>query len=184
MYFFSNNNEHLFKIYEIEQAYLSIIGEDLDVAYKLFKKNDSPRGLWGRALVSILNGYVEIFPTYFQIRNFLEIDLDFLLKNKKIDYVEMLLGASNILIDTNQETYKYIARALFANEYYESAKEYLEKSKNILYNDPEMHFLLSKYYILVKDYLNANLSLDKCLKYVPDYYPAKKLQEEISLYLA
>lgn len=183
MYFFNDNKEILFNANEIEQAYLSILGDDFDSAYKIFAESDSPRAKWGISLISILKGYIMPYPTYFQIRNFLEIDLDFLLKNGKIDYVEMVLGASEILLEMNQEAYKYIARVMFENKFYKSAKEYLEKSKNVLYNDPEMHFLFAKYYLIFKDFEKADLALDNCLKYVPDYYPAKQMQKEIARYL-
>ena len=64
----------------IEHAYLAIINEELDVAMKIFSQIDSPRAFWGKILVDILKGYLPEFPTYFQIRNFFEIDLDMLLK--------------------------------------------------------------------------------------------------------
>ena len=83
----------------LEHAYLCLLNNDLSSAKAIFSKIDNPRGIWGTILVSILEGYMEIFPTYFQIRNFLEIDLDFLLKNEKLDYIEQLLGALDIFAD-------------------------------------------------------------------------------------
>ena len=146
MFFFSKNSNTTFKPNSIEYAYLLLLKGDLLGAQNLFKTIDSPRARWGVVLVDILNGYMEHFPTYFSIRNFLEIDLDFLLKNEKIEYVELILGALKILMDINQETYKYVARVMLENKLYKSAYEYL----NI----------------------------------IPDYYPAKLLQKEISRYLA
>ena len=88
MFFFSENNTVLtFKPISLECAYLLIIKDDLPGALKIFETIDSPRGKWGIFLINILNGYTEVFPSYFDIRNFLEIDLDFLIKNEKIDYV-------------------------------------------------------------------------------------------------
>ena len=74
-----------------------------------------------------------------------------MLKNEKISYVELLLGSVDILADINQETYKYVARTMFENRLYKSAREYLEKSKDLFYGDPELHFLFAKYYILERD---------------------------------
>lgn len=184
MFFFSKNEEYNFSAGGVEHAYLLILNDDLEAARVIFKSVDSPRARWGVALIDILSGYVENYPTYFEIRNFLEIDLDFLLKNEKINYVELVLGALDMLVDINQEVYKYVARVMFENKLYKAAREYLEKSKNIFYNDPELHFMLAKYYIKTREYDKADFYLDECLNTLPDYYPAKCLQKEISRYLA
>lgn len=184
MFFFSKNNDTNFKARSVEHAYLAILNNDLSTAQAVFESIDSPRARWGKALIDILLGYVENYPTYFEIRNFLEIDLDFLLKNDKIDYVEQVLGSLEFLCDINQETYKYVARVMFENRLYKAAREYLEKSKDIFYNDPELHFLFAKYYIKTREYDLADFHLDECLNILPDYYPAKILQKEISRYLA
>ena len=75
----------------LEHAYLYILNDDLDAALTVFQRLDSPRSNWGMVLISILKGFMTVYPTYFEIRNFLEIDLDFLLKNNKINYVEQCL---------------------------------------------------------------------------------------------
>ena len=184
MFFFSKNSDIKFKPKSIEHAYMAILNEDLATAASVFKDIDSPRALWGQSLAGILSGYMRRYPTYFEIRNFLEIDLDFLLKNDKVNYVEYVLGALGLLIDINQETYKYVARVMYENKLYKAAFEYLEKSKNIFYNDPELHFMFAKYYIKMREYATADYYLDECLNVLPDYYPALQLQKEISRYLA
>ena len=184
MFFFSNDEELKFKHRSIESAYFSVLKDDLETAQAVFESLDSPRARWGKAFVDILMGYIESYPTYFEIRNFLEIDLDFLIKNEKIDYIEQILGSIDILIKINQESYKYVARVMFENRLYKAAREYLEKSKNEFYNDPELHFLFAKYYIKTSEYEKADYYLDECLKILPDYYPAKNLQKDISRYLA
>ena len=184
MIFFTKNNDIEFKPNSIEHAYFLILSDDLKEAKKIFKQQDSPRAKWGLVLIDILNGYLEHFPTYFAIRNFLEIDLDFLLKNEKITYVELILGSLKILNDINQETYKYVARVMLENRLNKSAFEYLTLAKDIFYNDPELHFLFAKYYIKMREYQQADYHLDECLNIIPDYHPAKILQKEISRYLA
>lgn len=184
MFFFSKDNKIIYKTEGVEHAYFAILNSDLNLARKIFETVDSPRAHWGLAFVDILKGYIEKYPTYFEIRNFLEIDLDFLIKNEKIDYIEQLLGSLDLLKNINQEVYKYTARVMFENRFYKSCREYLEKSKDIFYNDPELHFLYAKYYIKTREYDNADFHLDECLNILPDYYPAKILQKEISRYLA
>ena len=184
MFFFSQDNTFNFEPISVESAYLAILHNDLASAKDIFSKIDSPRSSWGLFLVENLSGYVQKFPTYFEIRNFLEIDLDFLLKNNKIDYVQLILGMADLLAKINQETYKYIARVMYENQFYKTAKEYLEKSKDVLYNDPELHFMLAKYHYKNNKYSSALLNIKECLRILPDYYPAKIFHAEIIKHLA
>ena len=184
MFFFNNDNENLvFESGGIEHAYLALLNNDLNSAKKIFCSLSSPRARWGKALVDILSGYIEEYPSYFEIRNFLEIDLDFLLKNEKIDYVEQFLGGVDLLAGINNETYKYVARVMYENKLYKVCREYMDKSKNIFYNDPELHFMYAKYYMDFGNYKDADYHIDECLNILPDYYPAKMLKKEINAQL-
>lgn len=178
-FFYEDIKEVTFKPISIECAYLLILKDDLEGAVKVFEALDSPRAHWGRVLIGILNGYTEIYPAYFEVRNFLEIDLDFLLKNNKISYVEQILGSLDFLSEINQEAYKFAARVMFENKLYNAAKKYLDKSKSIFYKDPELHFMYAKYYISRNEHIKASFHIDECLKILPDYFPAKKLKNEI-----
>ena len=180
-FFFFSENCSEFEIVpnSVEHAYLAIINDDLQSADSVFAIIDSPRAKWGRALVSILKGFMTMYPTYFGIRNFLEIDLDFLLKNNKIEYVEQCLGALEILSSINQETYKFTARVMLENKLYSAALKYMDKSKQIYYNDPELHFMFAKYYMDTKHYDEAYFYISECLKMIPTYYPAQVMKERI-----
>lgn len=184
MFFFQHKEDGIkFKPRSIEHAYLAILNDDLESAEAVFESLDSPRALWGCSLVQILKGFIKVFPTYFQIRNFLEIDLDFLLKNQKIDYVEQVLGALDILADINQETYKYVARVMYENRLFNAAKKYLDKSKSVFYNDPELHYMFAKYHMQMREYREAVFYIDECLRILPDYFPAKHIKSEIAKYV-
>jgi tetratricopeptide (TPR) repeat protein len=164
----------------LEHAYLAILNDDLFKAHNIFTRLDSPRSRWGNVLVSILSdGWMTQRPTYFQIRNFLEIDIDFLLKNQKIDYVEQILGALEIFSKINSQTYKFAARVMLENHLLQAAYTYMEQAKQVYYHDPELHFMLAKYYIKVKNYEKAYFSIKECLSLLPDYYPAINLKHEI-----
>ena len=163
----------------LEHAYLAVLNEDLTTAKNIFKKHDSPRGRWGVAFTSILEGYITNYPTYFEIRNFLEIDVNLLLKNEKINYVEQFMGALDFLSGINQETYKFAARVMYENKLYTAALKYMEKSKEIYYNDAELHFMFAKYNLNFHRYNDALYYVNECLKLIPDYYPALILKEEI-----
>lgn len=178
-FFYDDSSSIKIEANSIEHAYLAILNDELDVAVLIFSKIDSPRALWGKILVDILKGYLTEFPTYFQIRNFFEIDLDMLLKNEKILYVEQVLGSLDILSTINQEIFKYTARVMYVNRLYSAALKYMNKSKKIYYNDAELHFMLAKYYLHVNDYEQALFYTEECLKLIPDYYPAHLMKQQI-----
>lgn len=181
MFFFDQQaKDNTFTARSVEHAYLAILDNDLTTAAAVFEAVDSPRARWGMALTGILSGFMEYYPTYFEIRNFYEIDLDFLLNNEKIDYIENLLGSLEVLSTINNEVYKYTARVMYEHKFYNSAFEYMEKSKTMLYKDPELHFMLAKYYIDTNQYKLADYYLSECLEIVPSYCPAIKLKEEIA----
>ena len=73
---------------------------------------------------------------------------------------------------------------MLENRLNKSAFEYLMLAKDCFYNDPELHFLFAKYYLKMRDFHQADYHLDECLNVIPEYYPAKILQKEISRYLA
>ena len=183
-FFYESDSDLAFKPTSVEHAYLAILNNDLETAKTVFESIDSPRARWGKSLADILSGYLERYPTYFEIRNFLEIDMDFLLKNEKIDYIERLLGSLDLLSGINQETFKYVGRVMYENKLYQAAKKYMEKAKEIFYNDPELHYMYAKYYYNDRNYPEANFYIDECLKMLPDYYPAIKMKNKLSKYLA
>lgn len=164
----------------LEHAYLAILNDDLYKAQRIFSNLDSPRSKWGEVLTAIISdGYMTKRPTFFQIRNFLEIDVDFLLRNQKIDYVEQFLGALDIFSKINSQTYKFAARVMLENHLFSAAYNYMQQSKEIHYNDPELHYMLAKYFIKRNNYPQAYASIKECLNLLPDYYPAITMKEKI-----
>lgn len=179
IYFFSDSDIEI-RPNSIEHAYLAIIQDDLNAAEKILINIDSPRAKWASVMLSIIKDrFLYVYPTFFQIRNFLEIDLDFLIKNKKIDYVENLLGALEIFSSINQEVYKFAGRVMFENSLWTASLKYFEESKKIFYNDPELHYLLTKYYLKMNNIKEAYFYINECLKLLPTYYPAKILKQQI-----
>ncbi len=177
-FFFFDENINI-EINSLEHAYLCILNNNLDIAYSIFNMNDSPRAFWGKSLIEILKNYLEHYPTYFQVRNFLEIDLDFLIKNEKFAFVESLLGSLDILLGINQEVYKFAARVMLHNKLYKIAYNYMVKSKEFYYNDPELHFMFASYYYNSLNFEAANYSINECLKLISNYYPAIELKSKI-----
>lgn len=163
----------------LEYGYCLILEGNLSEAERVLRTIDSLRADWAVKLIPFMRGHVEVLPTYFQIRNFLEIDINLLLKAKQTDAISYILGGIDILYSVNCEVYKYIARVMMNNGFYEIAYDYLTQGCSGTYNDPELHFMMCQYYILKKEFDNALTSIDKCLKILPEYYPAVKIKEAL-----
>lgn len=142
-------------------------------------KEDSPPLLWGKSLLEFINLYVVNVPSFFQIRAFLEMDLDALLKAQLINYCENIANGAHIFARNNQESYKFIGRVFVNNNYYDLAKLYLHEAKKLCYIDPETHYLLAKCHIYEGDYEKAKNALKTSIEKGYGYYPAKKLLEKI-----
>lgn len=164
----------------LELGYCKLLRGKLKDAKKLFAaiSNHNPRGHWALRLIQFIEGYVCFMPTYFEIRNFLEIDIHLLLKAKQIKFVENIINGDDLFAEVNTESYKFIARVLMFNKHYDIAKIYLDKGINYSYTDPELHILNAEYHLINNDKESAIKSLRNCLNVLPEYYPAKtKLKE-------
>lgn len=175
-YFYNNN-------YELEYGYTLVLLGKLREAKLVFQSVDSLRANWMIKLIPILQGGIINYPSFFQVRNFLEIDMTMFFKAKKDDYINNILSASDIFQNINNESYKFIGRALLKNGCPEIAKFYLDKSLENYYNDVELHYLFVEYYMSMNDPRNAMRAVENCLKINSDYYPAQKTKDELSAIL-
>lgn len=166
----------------LEYAYCRLFAGDLKEAEFEFSKisDNDLRANWAKTLISFINLYVPKKPTYFQVRNFLEIDLHFLIQAAQAEYVENIINGADIFYSVNPESYKFIARVFAFNNFDEIALLFLKKAKDKLYYDPEMHYMLAVSYLKLNDLDLAKLSLQNCLEILPGYFPAAKLLDKIS----
>lgn len=186
VFFYEKKYNHAAKIYYelkmfYESGYCLLLQGDLYNTKRLWDKvnEDSPITSWGKALLGFIEKKPEAKPTYFQVRNFLEQDLDALLSANLIEYAENVINSIDMLAQINSESYKYVARVLFNHGYFDISKNFLEQSKEIYYKDPETHFLIAKINIQNNALPDAIESLKKTLEINPEYFPAKKLLEKI-----
>ena len=174
--YFENNN------YYVEAGYCCIVLDELDKAKELFQKVQEvdTRAKWGLILLQMIKGDILTFPTYFQIRNFLELDLSILILYCKGEYVEKIIRYADFMAYYNPECYKFIGRAFWANNLISAAMFFLRRAKDKFYQDPELHYLLA--YIFYNNDRNIDLAkkaLGACLGILPEYAPAKKLYAQI-----
>lgn len=159
------------------QGYANLLGGNLAITQKLWDevKETSPLIAWEKSLIGFINLHVTKYPTYFQIRNFLEVDLNMLLTSGQKSYAQNIMSGLNIFTEINPEAYKYVARVLLNHKYYSIAIQLLEKSLDIYYKDPETHFMLAKSHLYMQNNTQATKYLKTCLSFHKDYFPAKKL---------
>ncbi len=140
-------------------------------------RESSSAAKWLIFLINILEDNYSEIPTYFQIRNFYEQDLNMLFKYKKTDYIKKIISENKYMEHFNKEIYKYSGRVLLNNNQLELAEKFLQKSLDIFYKDPETHFMLGEIYEREKRLFNAQKSYELANEVNRGYFPAiKKLK--------
>ena len=175
--------QHFFaqKGYPLELGYCKVLSDDLESAKKIFTliKDSDVRASWALFMISLIEGNIVEYPTYFGLRNFLEIDLNILIHYFKGNYVENIIRYADFMFTINPEVHKFIGRVLYINRFEDSAMFFLERAKNYFFNDPELHYLLAYIYFVNREYEKAQKSLSECLAILPKYFPAIHLLEKI-----
>ncbi len=167
--------------YMLENAYYELLSDNINKAKILFDaiKDSDIRAHWASFMISMINSDIREYPSYFEIRNFLEIDLNILLHYFKGDYVQSIIGYSDFLFTINPEVHKFIGRVFYNNDYPEQCMFFLDKAKNYFYHDPELHYLLAYIYYKNGDYKRAEKALNECVYILPGYFPAVNLMEKL-----
>lgn len=161
----------------LEFGYCRLLDGDVKMAKEAFGKvaSNDVRADWAKKLIQFIEGYVSIVPSYFQIRNFLEIDLNLLIKAGQAQFVENIINGADLFFSVNPESYKFIARVMLYNDFTDVALHYLLKAKDKFYYDPEMHFMLATCYLKRGEKALARAEVRNCLAILPEYFPAKNL---------
>ena len=136
-------------------------------------KGYSPFTDWLFSLINTLNGNKKYYPTYFQIRNFYEQDLEVLFKVKQNELINKIINLNEYFENFNKEIYKYTGRVLYNNNLIKESKNYLLKSIDICYKDPETHFLLGEVYIKEGERQSAIREYKKAAEVNEEYLPAE-----------
>ncbi|MGM9994405.1 MAG: tetratricopeptide repeat protein [Candidatus Avigastranaerophilus sp.] len=140
----------------------------------LLTKESSPFTKWLLFLISFSKGKTDTHPTFFQIRNFYEQDLEMLLNTKQYEIVQKILDNNPYFAKFNSEVYKYSARVLFNRGFNEEAKMFLNKSLDVCYKDPETHYILGEIYTKEGNKIKALSEFKKAIAISGIYKPAQK----------
>lgn len=165
----------------LEYAYCEFLNDNLKLAKEIFAslREKDIRAHWALFMISLIEGEINEYPSYFEIRNFLEIDLNILINYYKGDYVEKIIRYADFMFSINPETHKFIARVLYNNSLEQQAMYFLERAKSYFYNDPELHFLIGYIYYSKGEIAKARKALKDCLYVLPKYFPAVDLLRRI-----
>lgn len=169
------------KGYILENAYYELLSDNLEKSKNLFNaiKNNDIRAHWASFMISMIEGNIKEYPSYFELRNFLEIDLNILIHYFKGDYVEKIVRYADFMFTINPEVHKYIGRVFYNNRYLEQGMFFLDRAKNYFYHDPELHYLLAYIYYNNNQIEKAQKSLEDCVRILPEYFPALDLLKKI-----
>lgn len=167
--------------YTLEQAYCEIIYDNLTKAEELFNqiKDKDLRAHWGLIVINFLRGNVIDYPSYFEIRAFLELDLNILMLYGKGDYVEKIVRYADFMFMINPEVNKFIGRALLNHNYKPQAMFFLQRAKDKFYQDPELHYILGQIYYAENNFELCKKALTTCLQILPEYMPADTLLKKL-----
>ena len=179
-----NEAAKLFKSLDLRYEYgrCKLLCGSVEEASQIWKsiEDDTPATLWGKSLLEFINLYVINIPTFFQIRAFLEVDLDAVLKAGLITYAENIANGAHLFARNNQESYKFIGRVFVNNNYHDLAELFLNKAKDICYIDPEVHFMLAKCYLKNNNVKKAKEALEVSIDKGFGYFPAKRLLNKLN----
>ncbi len=164
--------------YESGLCYLLL--KDEKNARKFWQKDKNSLGSnWGLIVLDLINLRTQKLPSFFQTRAFLEVYLNLFLENELIEWSQNFVSCCEFLVQANPESYKFIARALFANGYFSLAITFCKKSLQVFYSDPEAFLILSQCQFLINDLKESLDSINKTLDIAPDYYPAMVFRKVI-----
>lgn len=157
-----------------------ILGEINKAKETLFSINNySTFTSWLIFLTDFISGSIKLPPTYLQIRNFYEQDLDMLLIAEKYDTAMKMINQNKYFEKFNREVYKYSARVLFNHNFTNDAENFLKKSIEIYYNDPETHYMMGEIYTSKNEIENAIKEFKTSIEIFGEYMPANKRLKDL-----
>ena len=144
-------------------------------------KGSSPFVNWLISLISTIKEYDnDDFPTYMQLKCFYEQDLDMLLNCKNNELAQKIINKNPYFECFNREIYKYSARVLLNHGDTVTSEQLLYKSLDILYKDPETHYLLGEVYLKKSEKERAKEAFINANKVAGKYLPALKMINDLS----
>ena len=163
-------------------AFVEIIRGNLKEAQQLLhKKDESSVNSWCKFLIEVFNKSLLVrSPSFFQIRNFLETTIYYLLLAKNTSFINLLLKKLTKLLETNPDAEKYIA---YAYHHFGDEDEAIKLLNNSLKRNPydgEIYFCLAQIYVQRNLLQDAMAMLENANLFLPEHMPTKILREKVA----
>lgn len=164
-------------------CYCKFLMEDINEAKILLGliKDSSSAANWLLCLINLLEDDYSEIPTYFQIRNFYEQDLNMLFQYNKTSFINKIIKQNQYFEYFNREIYKYSARVLLNNNQLELSKQFLHKSLDIFFKDPETHYMLGEIHQKQKNPILAKKEYTLSNEVNGGYLPAVKKLKDLTM---
>ncbi len=142
---------------------------------------DSPAKFWCEFLVDLFSekNNIQKYPSFFEIRHFLELTVYLLLRSKNQHYINLIVKNLNKLLKINLDSEKFIGYAYFHFGDLENALSLLTNSIKKNQYDGEIYFMLGKLYLQKGSAHDALAMLENARLFLPDHAPTRDLLEKI-----
>ena len=167
-------------------AFSLIMLSSLDEAgFYLLKANSSPAKAWCGFLIDLFNqkNIIKSWPTFLQIRQFLEFTAYHLLLAGNYEYLNCLVLNLDELMQINMDSEKIIGAAYFHFGNLDEAINYFISAARKNQYDGEIYFNLAQIYLLKNKLLDALSMLTNASLLLPEHYPTKVLIEKTKVLL-
>lgn len=161
-------------------AFSLILLKEIQKARKvLVNTPDSPAKFWCEFLAELFTeeDITRKYPSFFEIRHFLELTVYLLLRSKNQHYINLIIKNLNKLLEINLDSEKLIGYAYFHFGDLENALSLLNNSIQRNQYDGEIYFVLGKLYLQKGSAHDALAMLENAQLFLPDHAPTKELLE-------
>ena len=162
-------------------AFSFIFQKEIEKAKEiLINTPDSPAKFWCMFLTELFspNKNIKTWPSFLEIRHFMELTVYLLLKSKNQDYITLLIKNLKRLLDINLDSEKFIGYAYFHFGDLNGALSFLNNSIKRNSRDGEIYFVLGKLYLQKGSTHDALTMLENAHLLLPDHAPTKELLEK------
>ena len=163
-------------------AFTLIMMKDIDSAKTILNQiNSSPASLWCEFLAELFSGSkpVRKWPSFLEIRQFMEFTVYCLLTSGNNEFIQLLLTNIKKLSDINQDAEKLIGYAYFHFGMPDESIKLLKNSLKKYQFDGEIYYKLGQIYYLQNDFYEAFSMLNNAQLLLPDHYATQVLLEKV-----
>lgn len=162
-------------------AFTLVFTKQLNEAKKVIKSlPDSPPKKWCNFLIGLFDGATWIqWPTFLEIRNFMELTIYLLLKTENQTYLNQILKNLKRLLDINLDSEKLIGYAFFHSGKSEEATTFLFNSLQRNSYDGEAYLVLGKLFMQKGLMRDAMAMLENAKMLIPEHEPTIELLEKV-----